>query len=295
MTLRQPSLIHLRCFEAAARHQSFTACGEELGMTQSAVSKKIKELEVDLGFDLFQRVGRGVALTSAGRKLSVRLTRDLAQLQDTLQQATSTGAGKDHLSIATLPTFANMWLIPRLPKFNKTHPDIELSLATKLDPFEFEGTNLDLAVHYGADNWPGTKMTYLFGDNMVPVCAPGFFDEYPLHKPEHWENAPLLHLSSRAGAWADWFRQAEIGSLNRRDGTYFDQHSMVITAAKAGLGAAIVPSSMVTQELAVGDLVQIPGPELATEKGYYLVRPAGQARNAVVRFETWLKMQVKSS
>ncbi len=295
MSYRLPSFSHLRCFETAARHQSFTACGEELGMTQSAVSKKIKELEIELGFDLFQRVGRGVALTTAGRKLSARLTHDLTQIQDTLRQATSAGAGKDHLSIATLPTFANLWLIPRLPKFTQTYPEIELSLATRLEPFEFERTKFDLAVHYGTDNWPGAKMTYLFGDKMIPVCAPTFKNAHPLHKPEHWGQAPLLHLSSRADAWPNWLGKAETSIRDRRDGTYFDQHSMVIAAAKAGLGAAIVPSSMVANELAMGDLVQIPGPELATEKGYYLVRPAGQARDAVIQFEAWLKTQVEDS
>ncbi|WP_299936266.1 LysR substrate-binding domain-containing protein [uncultured Pelagimonas sp.] len=295
MTYRLPSLTQLRCFEAAARHQSFTACGEELGMTQSAVSKKIKELETDLGFDLFQRVGRGVALTIAGRNLAGRLARDLTQIQDTLRQATSAGAGKDHISIATLPTFANLWLIPRLPMFSQACPDIELTLATRLDPFEFERTDFDLAVHYGTDNWPGTKMTFLFGEQMIPVCAPGVIDSYNNDAPDRWEKAPLLHLSSRANAWPDWVKKSKIGIRERRDGTYFDQHSMVITAAKAGLGAAIVPSNMVTHELSHGDLVQIPGPELATENGYYLVRPAGQARDAVNKFETWLKAQMEAN
>ncbi|MGH1412395.1 MAG: LysR substrate-binding domain-containing protein [Pelagimonas sp.] len=292
MMERVPSLTQLRCFDAAARHQSFTACAQELGMTQSAVSKKIKELETDLGFDLFQRVGRGVVLTTAGRNLSEKLGQDLARLQDTLRQATSAGAGKDHVSIAILPTFANLWLIPKLPDFMRKHPNTEISLATQLDPFEFNRASFDLAIHYGSDNWPGTKMTYLFEDKMVPVCAPSFRDAYDLQGPENLTRVPLLHLSSRSDAWADWAEKSGLDIPARRNGAYFDQHSMVIAGAKAGLGAAIVPKDIVASELASGDLVRILGPELQTGKGYYLVRPAGQARQEVLNFEGWVLSQV---
>ena len=91
--MRLPSLTHLRCFDSAARHQSFTAAGEEIGLTQSAVSKKVKELEADLGFALFQRVGRGVVLTAAGASLAADLAQDLGALRNSVQKAVAAGAG----------------------------------------------------------------------------------------------------------------------------------------------------------------------------------------------------------
>ncbi|UWQ56423.1 LysR substrate-binding domain-containing protein [Leisingera caerulea] len=292
--MRLPSLTHLRCFESAARHQSFTAAGEELGLTQSAVSKKVKELEADLGFDLFQRAGRGVVLTPAGQGLAADLELDLAGLRATMQKAAAAGAGRSALRIAVLPAFANLWLIPRLPDFFERHPNVELSFSTRLEPFDFARETFDLAVHYGLDNWPGTHMAPLFGEEMVPVCAPAFYGGHKLEQPVNLAQAPLLHLESRAGAWAEWFERAGLAGAPRQDGRYFDQHSMVIAAAAAGLGAAIVPYDMVAREIAAGDLLRIPGPALESRKRYYLVRPHGPVPEAVQKLEGWMRKQLRT-
>jgi LysR family glycine cleavage system transcriptional activator len=291
--MRLPSLTHMRCFESAARHQNFTAAGEELGLTQSAVSKKVKELESVLGFELFQRVGRGVVLTPAGQGLATDLAQDLGSLKASLQKAVAAGAGRSALRIAVLPTFANRWLIPRLPDFFARHPEIELNFTTRLEPFDFSRTSFDLAIHYGLDNWPGTLMTELFGEQMIPVCAPDFFAAQDLAGNPNWPGVPLLHLESREEAWRDWFARAGIIGAPRQDGRYFDQHSMVIAAAVAGLGAAIVPYDMVDQEIASGELMRIPGPHLTSRKRYYFVRPYGAAPKPVQRFEAWLRKQLR--
>ncbi|WP_259783066.1 LysR substrate-binding domain-containing protein [Aestuariispira ectoiniformans] len=291
MKNRFPSLTHLRCFERAARHQSFTAAAEELRMTQSAVSKKIRELEVDLGVDLFRRVGRGVALTQAGKSFAADLEHDLSSIQNSIQKVISSGNDKVTLSIATLPTFANRWLIPRLPAFLAGNPEIEVNFSTRLDPFEFERDPFDLAIHYGLQNWPNTKMTHLFGEKMVPVCSPAFFDQYGLGTLENITDVPLLHLQSRPDVWQDWFREAAIAGVVRREGRYFDQYSMIITAAIASLGAALIPVAMITRELQDKQLVQITGPALTTEKSYYLVRPHGKAGEHIQKFESWLKKE----
>ncbi len=291
--MRLPSLTHLRCFESAARHQSFTAAGEEIGLTQSAVSKKVKELEADLGFALFQRVGRGVVLTDAGAGLAADLAQDLGALRTSVQKAVAAGAGRSALRIAVLPTFANRWLIPRLPDFFARHPEIELSLSTRLDPFDFARDPFDLAIHYGRDNWPGARMVELFGDQMVPISAPEFYASYGLTDLTALEDVPLVHLESRSEVWANWFQEAGIKGQPRQDGRYFDQYSMVIGAATAGLGAAIVPFDMVSDELDSGALVQLPGPVLGSAKRYYLTRPHGAATDAVQKFETWITRQLR--
>lgn len=291
--MRLPSLTHLRCFEAAARHQSFTAAGEEIGLTQSAVSKKVKELEVDLGFELFQRVGRGVVLTAAGAGLAQDLAQDLGGLRSSLQKAVAAGAGRSALRIAVLPTFANRWLIPRLPDFFDRHPEIELSLSTRLEPFDFAREPFDLAIHYGSDNWPGARMVVLFGEQMVPVAAPEFFAAHRLAQPETLPKVPLVHLDSRSDAWGNWFREAGIQGQPRQDGRYFDQYSMVIGAAVAGLGAAIVPFDMVTGELSSGALKQLPGPGLRSHKRYYLVHPHGPVSDPMQKFKTWMTRQLR--
>ena len=291
--MRLPSLTHLRCFDSAARHQSFTAAGEEIGLTQSAVSKKVKELESDLGFALFQRVGRGVVLTAAGAGLAADLAQDLGALRTTVQKAVAAGAGRSALRIAVLPTFANRWLIPRLPEFFVRHPEIELSLSTRLEPFDFARDPFDLAIHYGRDNWPGSRMVELFGEQMVPIAAPELFAKYGLGNSATLTDVPLVHLESRSDAWADWFLEAGIAGQPRQDGRYFDQYSMVIGAATAGLGAAIVPFDMVSDELDRGALLQLSGPVLRSNKRYYLVRPHGAAPDAVRKFEIWITRQLR--
>ncbi|MEP2717838.1 LysR substrate-binding domain-containing protein [Pseudophaeobacter sp.] len=291
--MRLPSLTHLRCFDSAARHQSFTAAGEEVGLTQSAVSKKVKELEADLGFALFQRVGRGVVLTAAGAGLAADLAQDLGALHNSVQKAVAAGAGRCALRIAVLPTFANRWLIPRLPDFFAHHPEIELNLSTRLEPFDFARDPFDLAIHYGRDNWPGARMVELFGEQMVPIAAPELFASHGLHDVEALMEVPLVHLDSRSDAWADWFCEAGLTGQPRQDGRYFDQYSMVIGAAVAGLGAAIVPFDMVSGELKSGALVPLPGPGLRSGKRYYLVRPHGSAPEAVQTFESWITRQLR--
>ncbi|MEQ3669414.1 LysR substrate-binding domain-containing protein [Pseudophaeobacter sp.] len=291
--MRLPSLTHLRCFDSAARHQSFTAAGEEIGLTQSAVSKKVKELETDLGFALFQRVGRGVVLTAAGAGLAADLAQDLGALRSSVQKAVAAGAGRSALRIAVLPTFANRWLIPRLPDFFARHPEIELSLSTRLEPFDFVRDPFDLAIHYGGDNWPGARMVELFGEQMVPIAAPELFASHRLDSMESLPEVPLVHLDSRSDAWGDWFLEAGVQGKPRQDGRYFDQYSMVIGAAVAGLGAAIVPFDMVSDELASGALRRLPGPGLRSNKRYYLVRPHGVAADAVQKFETWITRQLR--
>ncbi|OIQ40375.1 MAG: transcriptional regulator [Roseobacter sp. MedPE-SWde] len=291
--MRLPSLTHLRCFDSAARHQSFTAAGEEIGLTQSAVSKKVKELEADLGFALFQRVGRGVVLTAAGASLAADLAQDLGALRNSVQKAVAAGAGRSALRIAVLPTFANRWLIPRLPDFFTRHPEIELSLSTRLEPFDFARDPFDLAIHYGRDNWPGARMVELFGEQMVPIAAPELFASHDLANVNRLTDVPLVHLESRSDAWADWFLAADMRGQPRQDGRYFDQYSMVIGAATAGLGAAIVPFDMVAAELDAGSLVQLPGPVLRSSKRYYLTRPHGAAPEAVRKFETWITRQLR--
>lgn len=244
---------------------------------------------------LFQRAGRGVVLTPAGQNFARDVSHDLDQLESSLLKAVSAGAGKSALSIAILPTFANLWLIPRLPEFQAQNPSIQVNLSTRLEPFEFDREPFDLAFHYGLDNWPGMKMLRLFGETMVPVCAPAFYDLYKLDDPRNLLEAPLLHLQSRPAVWSDWLTDAGLASSQRHSGQTFDQYSMIISATLASLGAAVLPIRMIERELKLGQLRQIDGPTLATEKSYFLVRPYQTNSKAADLFTQWIKTQVTNT
>lgn len=288
-TDKSPSLATLICFEAAARHESFTAAAQELGMTQSAVSKTVRELEATLGIHLFRRVGRGLTLSEVGRSYAEDTARDLQQLAQSRRRAVLSGQGKRLLRIATLPTFTNLWLVPRLPEFLAHHPDIELAFSTRLIPFDLREDTFDLAFHYGHQDWPDTQMTRLFGEEMVPVCAPGFFAENALQDPQALRHARLLHMASRPQAWQDWFARSGPEAQPLAAGVTFDQYAMVINAALAGAGAAIVPLRMVALELHSGRLMRLGTETLATDAGYYLVHPAGPMTQPAKAFATWVK------
>ncbi|MBC6403565.1 MAG: LysR family transcriptional regulator [Hyphomonadaceae bacterium] len=156
-----PSLVILRSFESAARHENFTLAAEGLHLTQSAISRQIKNLEAIVGIRLFRRVGRRVQLTDAGRSFANELSGDLDRTRQTVFRTISAGETGATLRIATLPTFANRWLIPHLSDFETKHPDIRVSLATRLEPFQISRRGFDLAIHFGSNNWPDTRITPL--------------------------------------------------------------------------------------------------------------------------------------
>lgn len=286
---QSPSLSALICFESAARHESFTAAAEELGLTQSAVSKTIRELEATLGIQLFRRVGRGIKLSAVGRDYARDTAQNLHKLEQSRRRAVLSGQGKKLLRIATLPTFTNLWLVPRLPEFLTAHPEIELEFSTRLIPFDLGVDTFDLAFHYGDQNWPETQMTRLFGEEMVPVCTPDFYAKHQLATPETLCHVRLLHMASRPRAWTDWFEKSGIETLPSAPGLTFDQYAMIINAALTSAGAAIVPMRMVTPELHSQRLIRLGSHRLATDAAYYIVHPAGPLSQSARAFVDWVK------
>ena len=169
-----PSFATLRSFESAARHESFTLAADELHLTQSAISRQVKELELSMGVNLFRRVGRHVVLTNAGKKFADDVSVDLERVRQTLARAILAGDKSTVLRIATMPTFASRWLIPKLPNFLESHPDIELSMAARMEPFNLSAGRFDLAIHYGKANWPNTQMTKICSEELFAVASPDF-------------------------------------------------------------------------------------------------------------------------
>src|ERR671922_2011592 len=182
-----PSLDLLVGFEAAARHLSFTKAGEELYLTQSAVSRQIKELEDQLGVELFQRRHRALALTDAGKSFYA----SAAQALSTMRTATDrlrAQAGKKALSVTTTHSFAALWLIPRLAGFTREHPgvDVRITADTKVQDLERDG--LDLALRHGPPSLAGPNAVRLFGEKVFPVCSPRILRKNPLRAPSDLKN-----------------------------------------------------------------------------------------------------------
>lgn len=283
-----PSTSMLIAFDAAARTGSFSAAARELNLTQGAVSRQIRALENQLDVTLFKRVGKIVKLTDIGKEYVQEIHTALQTIRNASLNAVTNPLSRT-LNLAVLPTFGTRWLMPRFPSFLEDHPDITVNFVTKLTPFDFQSENLHSAIHYGKPDWPDTNSTYLMEETAMPVCSPNFLTQNPIKNIDSWSTAPLLHLSSRPTAWKDWFTLNNI-TLPQNHGMVFEQFSIVIQAAVAGIGMALLPIFLIESEFDRGELVIVQDiPMQSRSSAYYLITPIDKSEYApVVAFRNWL-------
>ena len=289
-----PNMGALLAFEAAARHESFTHAAKELFLTESAVSRQIATLEANLGVHLFVRAKQRVVLTRAGRIYGTQIRRSLEHLDRDTLSIIAHGGGGGYLELAVLPTFASQWLIPRLKNFYDRTPDVRVNMGVRTDTFSFEESHFEAAIHYGKPTWPGTSWDYLFGEEVVPVCAPSLLDK-PIAKAHELLAYPLLHSTTRPDGWAHWFSSLGVEDSSTMQGVRYELHSMLISAAAAGLGIALVPKFFVANQLKQFGLV-IPFDTATTvDSAYYLVYPTELSHGKpLALFRTWLLEQASA-
>jgi DNA-binding transcriptional LysR family regulator len=296
MTVRRriPSIEALIAFEAAARHLSFTRSADELALTQSAVGRQVASLEEYLGVPLFDRIKKRLSLTEIGQIYAKQVRENLERIErDTLAAMAHRGAG-GILELAVIPTFATRWLIPRLPQFYADHKHLTINLTTRAEAFLFTDTPFDAAIHFGDPVWPGSIAKYLFGEEMTPVCSPQLLQGRTVLEPGELANFTLLHQSARPDAWRHWFALAGIHDVDCMRGQRYELFSMLVEAARAGLGIALVPQFFVSHELTTGELLLPCDHSLRSEKGYYLVYPeCKQSSPPLKAFEEWLLDEAK--
>lgn len=288
-----PSTSLLAAFEAAARTGSITTAARELALTQSAVSRQIKALEEQLGVTLFVRERQTIRLTLAGDSYA----REIREALRRISSASLTLKANPHggtLNLAILPTFGTRWLAPRLGRFLKLNPGITINLVTRLSPFDFRLDMIDAAIHFGLGHWPGADLTFLMKEDTVPACSPDFLTRHPVHAPEDLIDAPLLHLATRPDAWEKWFSAKSIAAEGVH-GMLFDQFATAAQAAIAGLGIALLPTFLIRDELARGDLVRV-GDEMESAERYFLAVPFERAAYPpLVAFRDWITAEARTS
>ncbi|TKT75863.1 LysR family transcriptional regulator [Aquamicrobium sp. LC103] len=288
-----PDIDKLQAFECAARHGSFTQAARELNLTQSAVSRQIKELENQLGVALFERVRQRVLLSAAGQRFLPEVRRLLAQSEEAMLRV-MTSPSASSLSLATLPAFGARWLVPRLPNFLSRNPDIALNIVSRSQPFDLEESVFDAAIHYGQPIWAHATCRYICREEILPVAAPAFLARHGGNTIKALEAGPLLHLATRPKAWADWFQSVGSQADTVYRGHRFDQFMMVIQAAIAGLGFALLPRYLIEQELRDEILQVVIDRSLPTENSYYFVVPDGRLENPLANeLYEWIIGQVK--
>ncbi len=310
MTQRRllPSISMLAAFDAAARTNSFTAAAKTLDLSQGAISRQIRALEVQLGIDLFIRDRQSVALSEAGKTYAAEIHSALNIIRQASRSLIS-GPFSGALKLAILPTFGTRWLIPRLPTFLAESPGVTVDFFMKVVPFDFAGEDLHAAIHYGLPDWPGAECTFIMDEQVTPVCSALFKQTHGLERPEDFLDVPLLHISTRSGAWDEWFQSFGIRK-EAKHGMHFDQFASTAQAAVAGLGVALLPTFLIENELDSDVLVHAmertgertgentgernEESTVKSSRAYYFVTPHALANDApVTAFRDWLVRQVK--
>jgi LysR family glycine cleavage system transcriptional activator len=272
MSRRLPPLGALRAFEAAARHLSFTKAGDELHVTQAAVSHQVRTLEDWLGLKLFRRHGRAVLLTEAGQTYlpGVRDALDgLAAATSGLLARESSGV----LTVSVLASFAANWLVRRLGRFRALYPDIDVRLTASDELTDFAREDVHLAIRYGNGNWPGLEVLPLLTEDIFPVCSPALLQgPHPLKEPADLKYHTLLQDDMREN-WRLWMMAAGVEGVDPERGPGFNLSVLVVDAALLGQGVALARSALVDHHLRAGRLVRPFDIKLPANFAYYVVYP----------------------
>lgn len=291
MRRRLPSVSILTCFEASARHESFTLAAEELGITQSSANRMVRELERQIGVPLLRRSGRAVRLTAAGARLAADLRRDLDGLGATIERAIVAGTRNDHITIGSPPTFAAHWLIPKIARYLAGAPGLALSMRSFVEPFDLRAERVDLAIHYGTADWPGVRSEPLCGEEVVAVVSTALAESAGIAGPADLHLVPRLLLSSRPEQWDAFDAAHGLPKLSARGGMAFDQFSLLIAAALNGLGVGLIPSHFIEREIGTRALRVLGHAPARAGAQYFLLTPDGPVPAPVARFSTWLRRE----
>lgn len=294
-----PRLDLLRSFEAAARTLSFTRAGQELFLTQSAVSRQIQMIEADLGVPLFERRHRALALTEAGLVLQRAVVDSLERLRDAAARVRASSPLRQ-VAITSTPGFASLWLIPRLARFTADHPQVDVRLSATLDVLDLEKSRIDVAVRFmPISDGVGTP---LFEESVMPVCAPQLLHEgpHPLRTPADLVHHTLLALDGYAvnTDWMPWFEAMGLAEQPMKNTLRFSQYADAVGAAVAGQGVVIGRLPLLNELLQSGRLVapfqSAHAGSAASRRCYYIVTSARAAANPDAQdFVQWLQAEAE--
>lgn len=289
MARRPPFLNGLRAFEAAARCGSFALAARELRVTPAAVSQRVRLLEDRLGFALFNRHANALELTEQGRAFQPGLTDAFDAIARLTDQVAAMRAGPV-LTVGVAPAFSLHWLIARLPNFNRSHPEVEVRMATG-------GARLPLrddwtcSVRRGVGDWAGYIAEELFPAPLVPVCTPALAKG--LRHPRDLKNATLIVVSHLREQWTWWFNAAGLRAPVRPAAeVVFESSPMAIQAVLDGVGVAVAQLPYVSDSLLAGRLVApFPIVRRRYESWYLVYRPIRREDRALLIFRDWLHQE----
>jgi LysR family glycine cleavage system transcriptional activator len=287
MSRTLPPLNSLAAFEAAARLASFSKAAQELHVTPAAISRHIAILEGWLERTLFERHRRGVELTAAGEEYCRECTAALDRIAAATAQQLQRGRRRI-LRVNALATFTMRWLIPRLSSFATAHPDIDVRLSTSREPLPTLRADVDVAIRGGPEQVAGYAATEFLREGRMPVCSPAILKRRPLRRPSDLARHTLLHSAGLPNVWPDWLQAAGVPGLVPAGSLTLDHFYLTLQAAVDGLGVAIAPVALVSDDVSEGRLVKpFAGPALPEWRYFVYVRDKGSS-DAALALRDWL-------
>ena len=296
-----PALDLLKAFEASARHLSFTRAGQELFLSQSAISRQIGALEGQLGIQLFLRRVRSLLLTEAGQAYY----REVGDILQKLREATarlSPPQSNGVVTVTTSMTFASLWLVPRLSDFQRKHPEVSVHLVADNNIRDLNAGGIDVSVRYSTRELAGPGAEKLFGERVMPVCAPALVGGRSLDRAEDLQGFTLLHYEDPEGrglwlSWDVWFEVMKLRSFKPGASLRFSHYDQMMQAALEGQGVALGRVPLIDPWIREGRLVAPLKDKRysinAKNRAYWLlIAPLAAKRSQVRAFTSWLKEQV---
>ena len=261
----------LRVFVSVAQHLNFTRAADALGVTTSAASLQIRALEEYLARRLFRRNGRQVHLTSEGSTLLPRVQRALEELEravDDLRVDRLAGP----LRVSTLPSFLQLWLLPRIARFRAAHPEIDLHIHSSVDKVDFVQEDFQLAIRLGVGGWPNVWAEKVLDEWLLPVCSPALYSKLgPVRTPDDLKRYALLHSVSEP--WTTWLFNGRADHYpGGFRGAVFEDSDAVVRMAIQGAGLGLARWSLVADEIHCGTLA-VAGRTVKYDRSYWLVCP----------------------
>lgn len=291
-----PNLAALRAFEAVVRHQGLSGAARELSVTPSAISHRLRQLEVELGIELFRMNGRRLSLTPAGEKLVDPLSEGFDTILRAVARARKVDSDRP-LVISMLHNIAVNWFLPRLPQFIALHPEIDVQLLLTAEFLDFSQDTADMAIRYCPTPWPDVYSELLLEDQLTPLCSPDLLERHgPFTSPAILADLPLITSSTRlTDDWRMWFRKIGMDNMRpQRRSVVVDSTHLAMQAAANGLGVAIAGLSLAEPMLSRRTLVA-PFTETVAERGkYYIVCPKDMYnRDKIRQMRRWLRSEIQ--
>lgn len=283
-----PPLVNLQAFEAVARRRSFALAAAELHLTASAISHQVARLESQLGVRLFERSAHGVRLSAVGENYLSRVSGALQAIGAASEDLRH--GVRNSLYVHSTPSFASLWLLPRLPAFAQAYPDISLNFSAAHTHSDFRLGQADIDIRYGVPQWPDLVIEPLFEERILPLASPAFIRAHRLKRPEQLLDVPLIQSNVSVVQWSDWFKAHTNKRAPERFTLRFDRAMMSLDAAAQGLGVALESYTIGGRHLAEGRLRPVLGLEKSVRaKVHFAVYPARHEKRAPVEaFLSWV-------